>query len=129
MTDGSSTRSLTVSPDGRLVACAEAEGGIAIIPIEGGEVRRVPGVGLNDLPVQWTEDSRRLFIFDPGEIPARLFTVDIERGERRFVREIEPRDPVGVSGIRQIAITRDGRAYAYSYLQTLSDLFVVEGLR
>ena len=45
------------------------------------------------------------------------------------MREIEPRDPVGVYGIGQIAITRDGQAYAYSYLQIFSDLFVVEGLR
>jgi len=92
-------------------------------------VFRIPGVGVNDVPVQWTADGRRLYIFDPGEIPARLFTVDVERGERRLVREFEPRDPVGVSGIASIAITRDGQAYAYSYGQILSDLFLVEGLR
>ena len=70
-----------------------------------------------------------MFIFDPGELPARVFTVDIERGERRPVREIEPRDPVGVSGVDHVVITRDGQSYAYSYQQFLSDLFVVEGLR
>ena len=120
---------LTISPDGRLVAYAEAAGGIAIVPIEGGKVLRIPGVGVNDMPVQWTADGRRLYVFDPGEVPARLFTVEIQRGERRLVREIEPRDPVGVSGIASIAITRDGQAYAYSYGQVLSDLFLVEGLR
>jgi hypothetical protein len=122
-------RPLTASPDGRLVAYAEAAGGIVIVPIEGGKVLRVPGVGVNDVPVQWTADGRRLYIFDPGQLPARLFTVDVERGERRLVREIEPRDPVGVSGIASIAITRDGQSYAYSYGQILSDLFLVEGLR
>lgn len=55
--------------------------------------------------------------------------MDIERGERRLVRELEPRDPVGVGGIDNIAITRDGQSYAYSYSQVLSDLFLVEGLR
>jgi len=127
--NGREPLALTISPDGRLVAYAEAAGGIAIVPIEGGEVLRVPEVGVNDVPVQWTADGRRLYIFDPGEIPARLFTIDIERGERRLVREIEPRDPVGVSGIASIAITRDGQSYAYSYGQKLSDLFLVEGLR
>jgi serine/threonine protein kinase len=72
---------------------------------------------------------RRLFIFDPGEIPARLLTLDLAGGERRLVREIEPRDPVGVSGISHISVTRDGQAYAYSYSRILSDLFLVEGLR
>jgi len=120
---------LTVSPDGRLVACAAAAGGIALVPVEGGEVLRVPGVGANDLPIQWTADGRGLFVFDPGERPARVFTVGIERGERRLVREIELRDPVGVSGVDRVVITRDGQSYAYSYQQFFSDLFLVEGLR
>ena len=126
---GNEPQPLTISPDGRLVAYAEAAGGIGIVPIEGGAVLRIPGVGLNDVPVQWTADGRRLYVFDPGEIPARLFTVEIERGERRLVREIEPRDPAGVYGIINMAITRDGQSYAYSYGQILSDLFLVEGLR
>jgi hypothetical protein len=57
------TQPLAVSPDGRLVACAEAAGGIAIVPIEGGDVIRIPGMGTNDLPIQWTADGRRLFVF------------------------------------------------------------------
>ena len=128
-TEGGAMRALTVSPDGRLVAYAESTGGIAVVAIEGGTALRIPGVGVNDVPAQWTADGHRLFVFDPGEIPARLFTVDIERGERRLVREIEPRDPAGVTGIARIAITPDGQAYAYSYRQTLSELFLVEGLR
>jgi len=123
------TQPLAVSPDGRLVACAEAGGGIAIVPIEGGDAVRIPGVGMNDLPIQWTADGRRLFVFDPGGLPVRVFSVDIERGERRLVREIEPRDPVGVSGVDHVFITRDGQSYAYSYQQFFSDLFLVEGLR
>ena len=120
---------MTVSPDGRLLAYAESGGGISVVPVEGGEARRVPGAGVNDVPAQWSPDGRRLFVFDPGEVPARLFTLDVERGERRLVREVEPRDPVGVTGISQVSITRDGQAYAYSYQQILSDLFLVEGLR
>jgi hypothetical protein len=123
------TQPLAVSPDGRLVACAEAGGGIAIVPIEGGDAVRIPGVGMNDLPIRWTADGRRLFVFDPGGLPVRVFSVDIERGERRLVREIEPRDPVGVSGVDHVFITRDGQSYAYSYQQFFSDLYLVEGLR
>lgn len=79
--------------------------------------------------LQWTADGGRLYVFDPGQLPARLFTVDIANGERRLVREIEPRDPVGVFGLTSIAITRDGVSYAYSYGQRFSDLYLVEGLR
>jgi len=122
-------QSLAVSPDGRLVACAEATGGIAIVPIEGGDATRIPRATVDELPIQWTADGRRLLVFDPAGLPARVFAVDIESGERRLVREIEPRDPVGVSGVDNIRMTRDGQAYAYSYQQFFSDLFLVEGLR
>ena len=84
---------------------------------------------MNDVPIQWTADGRRLFVFDPGELPARVFSIDVERGERRLVLEVEPRDPVGVSGVDHVVITRDGQSYAYSYQQFFSDLFLVEGLR
>ncbi|HET7292421.1 MAG TPA: protein kinase [Vicinamibacteria bacterium] len=123
------SQSPLVSPDGRLVAYPEAAGGIAIVPIEGGNELRVPDVGVNELPIQWTADGRRLYIFDPGQLPARVFTVDIERGERRPVREIELRDPAGVTGVDAIVMTRDGQSYAYSYQQSFSDLFLVAGLR
>jgi Tol biopolymer transport system component len=123
------TAPMIISPDGRFVAYAESAGGTTVVPIEGGEVRRVPGVGVNEIPVQWSADGRRLFMFDQGQIPARLVTRDIAGGEARLVRLIEPRDPVGVSGIWHISITQDGQAYAYSYQQNLSDLFLVEGLQ
>jgi Tol biopolymer transport system component len=122
-------RALTVSPDGRFVAYAESGGGIAVVGVEDGQVRRLAGIGRNDVPVQWSADGRRLFTLDPGEVPARLYTVALDGGDRRLVREIELRDPVGVSGVDHVAITRDGSAYAYSYQQMLSDLFVIEGLR
>jgi hypothetical protein len=122
-------RALTVSPDGRLVAYAESGGGIAVVAVEGGLLRHVPGVGRNDVPVHWSADGRRLFTLDPGEIPARLYTVALDGSERRLVQEIRPRDPVGVAGVDHIALSRDGSAYAYSYQQMLSDLFVIEGLR
>ena len=35
----------------------------------------------------------------------------------------------GVVGINTVAVTPDGRAYAYSFARLLSDLYVVSGLR
>jgi len=123
------TRPLVVSPDGRFVTFAERAGGIVVVPVAGGDGHRVPGVGPNDLPVQWSADGRRLFVFDSGELPAHLSTVDVENGERRPASEIEPRDPVGVYGVDMVVVPPDGKSYAYSYQQFFSDLFLVEGLR
>jgi Tol biopolymer transport system component len=118
-----------LSPDGRSVALAEAGGGIRVVSLENGEARQVPGVGSNDLPIQWTADGRSLYVYDPGELPARISTVELATGRRAPWLEIMPRDPAGVLGIERICMTTDGRSYAYSYPHFLSDLYLVEGLR
>lgn len=40
-----------------------------------------------------------------------------------------PADGSGVFSIGPPAVSADGRTYAYNYLQWLSNLFIVEGLR
>jgi hypothetical protein len=119
---------LAVSTDGRLVAFADANGGVSVVPVGGEQASPAAGVEANEWPLQWTTDGR-LLVFDPGRIPARVHSVDVVRGERRLVREVEPRDPVGVTGIDTVLQSADGKAYVYSYQQFFSDLFVVSGLR
>ena len=40
-----------------------------------------------------------------------------------------PADPAGVFAIGWMGATADGQTYAYSYMQLLSDLFLVDGLK
>ena len=63
------------------------------------------------------------------ELPARIVTIDVATGERRPWLEARPSDPVGISDSFTLIGTPDGKAYAYSFIRTLSELFVVEGLR
>ncbi len=64
-----------------------------------------------------------------GGLPGRVYRVDRRTGRRELWKEIMPSDPAGVPGITSLSITPDGRSYAYSYLQRLSELHVVEGLK
>ena len=118
-----------VSPDGRYVAASVAGGEILLVPLDGGQSRAVPGCGPSDLPIQWTPDSRRLLVFNPGSLPARIFEIDLESGRRQLVRELLPRDRVGVYGLVQALITPDRSAYVYGYQEYRSDLYRVTGLR
>jgi hypothetical protein len=111
------------------VALAESGGGIRVVSVENGEAYQLPGAGQNDLPIQWTADGRSLYVYDPGELPARISTVELATGRRAPWLEIMPRDPAGVHGIERLCLTTDGRSYAYSYPHFLSDLYLVEGLR
>ena len=116
-----------VSPDGRLVA--GTDNGILVIPIDGGEPRPVPGTGPRDRPCGWSLDQRFLYTYQRGEVPARVFRVELTTGRREPWRELAPADRAGVVSIVDPQITPDGTHYAYSYLRALSDLYLVEGLR
>ncbi|MFN2447406.1 MAG: hypothetical protein ABR606_17700 [Vicinamibacterales bacterium] len=45
------------------------------------------------------------------------------------MRELIPADPAGVVEIMTLVLTPDAKAYAYTYVRALSDLYLVEGLR
>ena len=125
-----SNRSLSpVSPDGRFVAASVASGEVLLVPLDGGESRAVPGCGPSDLPIQWTPDGRRLLVFNPGSLPARISEIDLESGRRQLVRELLPPDRVGVYGLVQALMTPDRSAYVYGYQEYRSDLYRVTGLR
>ena len=119
-----------VSPDGRFVLGLDrARGAYVRYPVEGGEALRVEGFSAGERPVEWSADGRSVFAFRLGELPARVYRVDIETGQRELWRELTPPDPAGVDGIGWLKVTPDGAAYVYGYIRVLSDLYLVEGLR
>jgi len=74
-------------------------------------------------------DGGALYVFRLGEMPARVFKVDIATGKRELWREIGLQDPSGVAGLTGFLVTPDGGAYAYEYAQHFSELYLVEGLK
>lgn len=77
----------------------------------------------------WSSDGKYLFTFRRGELPIQTFRVEIATGKRELFKQISPDDPAGIESVDRLRITRDGKAYAYSCVTELSDLYVVEGLR
>jgi len=68
-------------------------------------------------------------VFRRGELPAKVFRVDIASGRRVLWKELMPSDSAGVVGLSTVVIPPDGRSYAYSYVRVLSDLYVVDGVK
>ena len=61
-----------------------------------------------------------------------MFRIEIETGRRELWRELMPADPTGVVHVMPspIAISRDGKSYAYNYVRAVvSDLYLVDGVR
>ena len=120
-----------ISPDGRQVAALGADRTVSLFPLSGGgeKPRRIPGLAPGEIPCGWDEAGRALFVYKPGELPARIEILDIETGTRKAVTELMPGDPTGVTYLRPPHFTPDGSAYAYSYSRTLSELHLVKGLK
>src|SRR5262249_51364119 len=54
---------MAASPDGKRVAAIGPGGRIALYPIEGGEPTRLDYLETGNVPVQWSEDGKSLFVF------------------------------------------------------------------
>ena len=121
--------SLLVSADGQWVT---AEAGLpTLLPLEGGQPRRLPGLGSTDIPVGWTLDGRGLFVSRNGstEGAVEVVRVDAASGAIEPVREIVPHDLVGLKQRPTCLVTPDGRTIVYVTKRYLTDLYLAEGLR
>jgi serine/threonine protein kinase/Tol biopolymer transport system component len=118
-----------ISPDGKSIIALDPDGKLYIYPAEGGERRPLPGVAPGDIPLRWGADGSSIFVTQPGEIPARVFRVDMATLSRKLVAELSVPDRTGLTGIRYIQITADGKSYAYTFCRFLTELYTIEGLK
>jgi eukaryotic-like serine/threonine-protein kinase len=118
----------SISPDGAhfVAACGKET---CLYPLGGGEPRPIPTLRLARQVVGWGPDGRSLYVVDTPRVPVRIERLDLATGERSLVRELQPLDRAGVQHVSGVTLTPDGRSYAYSCPRTLSDLYVVTGLR
>jgi Tol biopolymer transport system component len=120
---------VVMSPKGDVIASVGPDHKIYLYPIAGGEPVPVPGTEPDETPTSFSADGRSLYLFRFGAIPARVFELELSTGKRKLWKELVPADAAGIDTIRGITITPDARAYVYGYIRTLSDLYVVEGLK
>ncbi len=117
-----------VAPDGKWVVVTGPDRKTYLYPTSGGEPTAVPGLDREDNVDQLSLDGRFLFVHRGGEMPAKVFLLDISTGRKELWRTLMPADAAGVPEIG-ITPTRSGEGYVYSYIRTLSDLFLVDGVR
>ncbi len=121
--------SVILSPKGDVVADTGPDHKIYLYPIAGGDPRVVSAVESSEVPTGWSPDGRELFVLSRGQIPAQVFRVDIATGKRTLWKSLEPADSAGIDTIGRVNLSADNQSYVYSYVRTLSDLYLVEGLK
>ena len=118
-----------ISPKGDQVAGVGPDHKVYLFPVAGGEPILVSATQPDEAPTGWSPDGRALYVFRFGQIPASVVQLDLSTGQRKAWKELAPADAAGIDTIRGITISADAKAYVYGYIRTLSDLYLVEGLK
>ena len=120
---------LVLSPDGQQVVGIGSDEKAYSYPVAGGEPRAVPGIELGEQPLEWSADAKAIYVYKPGDLPAKVYRLDLSTGHKTLWKELMPSDSAGVSRIGPILLTTDGKSCIYGYHRILSDLYLVEGLK
>ncbi len=127
--EGVDATAFAISPDGQLIVGTGPDGKGYFYPSAGGDPRMVNGMEPGDLPIIWNQDGRSLYLYRTGEVPAKVYQLDLATGKKTVRKMIVPVDSTGVSTIGPIQMTPDGKTYVYGFHRTLGDLYLVEGLK
>jgi eukaryotic-like serine/threonine-protein kinase len=118
-----------ISPDGNQVAAVQSDHKGYLFPVAGGDPKPITGFPEASIPVGWSQDGKSLFIYNPGELPAKVDRLNLATGQGQPWKTLMPADAAGVTDLGPILITPDGRSYVYEYGRTLSDLYLVDGIK
>jgi eukaryotic-like serine/threonine-protein kinase len=127
--EGINGTAFAISPDSRFVAGIGPDQGGYLYPVNGGEPKAIAGLKPGELPITWSSDSRSLYVYQPGELPARVYQLNLQTGQRTQWGQLIPSDPAGVENIGPILLTQDAKNCVYGYHRMLADLYLVEGLK
>jgi serine/threonine protein kinase/dipeptidyl aminopeptidase/acylaminoacyl peptidase len=127
--EGVHGNAFVISPDSRYVAGVGPDQKGYLYPVAGGDPRLVNGLEAGEQPVTWSADGRSLYIYQPGELPAKVYSLDLQSGKRTLWKQLMPSDPAGVENIGPILLTPDAKTCVYGYHRMLADLYLVEGLK
>jgi Tol biopolymer transport system component len=113
-----------LTADGRF-----AVAGDSLYPLAGGPARHAPGLLPGDIPADPATSNSEVFVWRWGSVPVEIYRVNLLTGRRELWRKLTPEDPAGLFGIGPVAVSRQGRSYAYTCGRLLSDLYLGDGLR
>ncbi len=115
------------SPDSHYAVANTSVGGLSVYPLDGSGAHSLPGTkGM--FPIRWV-NNHSLLAFRTGELPGRVFQIDVVSERQSLLKALAPGDRAGVTQLLTVAASPDGRTFAYSYQQVLYELYVVDGLK
>jgi serine/threonine protein kinase len=127
--EGVNGTSFAISPDSQYVMGIGPDKKGYLYPTAGGDPHVIGGLNPGEQPITFSTDGKALYIYQPGELPARVYRLDVQTGQRTLWKELMPYDPAGVENIGPILMTPDAKTCVFGYHRMLADLYLVEGLK
>jgi eukaryotic-like serine/threonine-protein kinase len=127
--EGVNGTSFVISPDSQWIAGIGPDQKAYLFPVAGGDPRPVAGLNAGEQPITFSSDSKSLYVYQPGELPALVNRLDLQTGQRTLWKQLMPSDPAGVETIGPILMTPDAKTCVFGYHRMLADLYLVEGLK
>ena len=124
-------QALAATSDGKRLLVTNADASqYQLFPVEGGQLRSIPQLQHDARPIDFTIDDAALFVRRNGaQGAAEIWRVELAGSKRTLLHTVPlPEVPSIIYGL-DVAVSRDGKNYAYSYHRQMSTEYVVEGLR
>jgi Tol biopolymer transport system component len=122
---------VNVSPDGRSTAVLGSDGKWGVWPFEGSAIRPIPGLDSVYVVVGWSPDGGSVYAVSSraNEKAAKVYKVNIVTGKMELWKTFGEDSATESRGIGGLRLSSDGTAYAYVYSETLSQAYLVSGLK
>ncbi|RKH53351.1 protein kinase domain-containing protein [Corallococcus llansteffanensis] len=115
-----------IAPDGARLAAVDATGSLQLISTTGEDVRQVPGRFPGQQVVGWNANGDTLYLRSVS-LPVQVSRVDVRTGASVPHLTVPARgNKPGLVSIMTLTLSADGSAYAYSYSEALSRLYLRE---
>jgi hypothetical protein len=119
-----------LSPDGLKVAVTGPDGKWGVWPLDGSRLP-IPGLDSKYYVSDWAPDSASVYAISSQQRtgPAKAYRVNAATGIMDYWKTFGTNLPPGATGATRPRFSVDGSAYVYVYQQTLSEAYVVKGLK
>ncbi len=119
-----------LAPDGRSTAVLQPDGKWGIWALDGSGVHPIPGLDSNYYVAGWFPDGISLYAASSRSAKtAKVYRVNTQTGKMDLWKTFGGEAGAGVTSTGAPHFSSDGKAYAYVYVRTLSEAYVVTGLK
>ena len=114
------------SKDGKFILAQDTDQRWLRYPIDGGQPSVVTALKTSDNVLRWPQENTLLVRGPNSDLPVRVERLDLATGKRMLVQELATSDLAGAMEVTNMAITDDGKWYAYGVEKQSSTLFLIE---